>query len=93
MFVAFGVSPLALDLADLDAHMAWLQREVAEVSSSLTVRQLLWNSLLDSSANFAHVLSSPLMELSLDTLSTQIARFGENITRLIKGVRLLASVH
>ena len=68
--------------------MAWLQREVAEVASSLTVRQLLWNSLLDSSANFAHVLSSPLMELSLETLSGQIGRFAENINRLIKGVTL-----
>ena len=84
-------SPLALDLADLEAHMAWLQREVAEVASSLTVRQLLWNSLLDSSANFAHVLSSPLMELSLETLSGQIGRFGENINRLIKGITLCSN--
>ena len=81
-------SPVAVDVAELQGQMMWLQSEVTEISGDLSLRQLLWQSLLDCTETFAKALTTLFYDINVEILSRQTHIYGDNAYRLVKGKQI-----
>ena len=75
-----------MDVVDLQGQMSWLQNEASEISGELSLRQLLWQSLLDCTDTLAKTLTTLLYELNVELLSRQTNLFAEHAYKLVKGI-------